>query len=157
MFRNLALFAAFAGLVSAASAQDSGVLAEYYVSTGSLPPEYTWETDVTIYADGTLTLRRCTGYETEGPACKDRKAQVDLASLEAIRIDARASGLAETPAKDPEDFLVGAGVRGGIVYLEGQKITLPSQTHVDDTARVEVVLAAIEAAIPTRLNRFFAD
>ncbi|OYW56640.1 MAG: hypothetical protein B7Z10_07560 [Rhodobacterales bacterium 32-66-7] len=43
----------------------------------------------------------------------------------------------------------------GAVYLEGQKLILPSDTHPD--ARVEGVLAAIEAAIPTALDRFFAN
>jgi len=157
MRRGFALLAVLLAFAFVASAEEAEILAEYYVSTGSLPPKYTWETDVTIYADGTLTLRRCTGYETEGPACTDRKAKVDTASLEAISVAAHDSGLAESPAKDPEDILVGAGVRGGAVYLDGRKIPLPSQSHRDDANRVAAVLAAIEAAIPARLDRFFTE
>lgn len=140
-----------------ALAQEPPVLATYYADSGSLPPEYAWETNVTIYEDGRLTLRRCTGYETEGPACKDRKAKVEPAALQAIREAALASGLAETPAKPTEYPQVGGEVTGGAVYLNGVKLPLLSQPTEADAARVATVLRAVAAAIPPRFNRFLTD
>lgn len=140
-----------------ALAQEAPILATYYADSGSLPPEYAWETNVTIYEDGRLTLRRCTGYETEGPACKDRKAKVTPAALDAIREAALASGLAETPATQTDDPQVGGGVTGGAVYLDGVKLPLPSEPIAADAARVAAVLRAVRVAIPPRFNRFLTD
>ncbi len=140
-----------------ALAQDAPVLAIYYADSGSLPPEIAWETNVTIYEDGRLTLRRCTGYETEGPACKDRKAKVPPAALDAIRKAALASGLADTPATQTDDPQVGGGVTGGAVYVEGVKLSLPSEPISADAPRVAEVLRAVQAAIPQRFDRFFLN
>ncbi len=140
-----------------ALAQEAPILAVYYADSGSLPPEYAWETTVTIFEDGRLTLRRCTGYAAEGPACKDRKAKVSPEALAAIRDAALASGLAETPAKSAEYPQVGGGARGGAVYVGGAKIPLPSDADAADTPRVAGVLGAVTAAIPPRFDRFLTD
>ena len=141
----------------AALAEDAPVLAEYYTDSGSLPPEYAWETEVTIHTDGRLVLQRCTGYETEGPACKSRRAKVDPAALEAIRAAALASGLADTPAKPSDYPMVGGSVTGGVVHLDGAKVLLISDPQEADAPRVAGVLNAVRAAIPARLNRFLTD
>lgn len=137
-----------------ALAEDTPVLAEYWTDSGSLPPEYAWETSVTILQDGKLTLKHCRGYETEGPACKTRRAKVTPDTLEAIRDAARASGLVEKPARQSEDIMVGGGSVGGIVYLDGQKIALLSQPADEDAERVGTVLMATGAAIPARFDHF---
>jgi hypothetical protein len=144
-------------LASPALAEDAPVLAEYWANSGSLPPEYAWETSVSIREDGALLLKHCKGYETEGPACKTRKAKVAPADLEAIRLAAEASGLREAPALAPDAVMVGGAVTGGVVYLDGGKVVLPSDTREEDAARVAAVLRAIEAAIPARLGRFLGD
>lgn len=133
-------------------AQD--VLAEYQTDSGSLPPEYAWDTNVTILTDGQLTLKHCTGYETEGPFCKTRRATVPEEALAAIRKAATESGLAEQPARDAEEIMVGGGLTGGAVYLDGKKIDLLPQPAAADVERVGKVLAAIAAAIPPRFDRF---
>ncbi len=138
----------------AAMAQDSPVLAEYWTDSGSLPPEYAWETTVTILEDGTLTLKHCKGYETEGPACKSRRANVSEDALAAIRTAAVESGLADKPARETEFPMVGGGLTGGLVYVDGQKVKLLSQPAEADADRVGKVLAAIAAAIPPRFDRF---
>jgi hypothetical protein len=138
-------------------AQEAAVLATYSTNSGSLPPEYAWETTVTIHEDGRLTLRRCTGYETEGPACKDRKTKVTPEALEAIRMAAMASGLAETPAKASDYPMVGGSVVFATVTLDGVTVTLPSDLAESDVPRVAKVLRAVEAAIPPRFHRFLTD
>lgn len=137
-----------------AQAQDAPILAEYWTNNGSLPPEYAWETDVTLRADGTLTMKHCKGYETEGPACKIRSAKVAEAALTAILVAARESGLAESPARETEFPMVGGGLTGGLVYLDGQPIKLLSQPDEADVPRVRPVLQAIADAIPPRFARF---
>lgn len=112
---------------------------------------------ITIYADGRLTLRHCTGYETEGPACKTRKAKVAPEALLAIRDAALASGLADAPAKQSEYPMVGGSVTGGVIHLEGFKIDLPSDPDAADAASVGEVLRAVGAAIPPRFDRFLTD
>lgn len=144
-------------LAAPALAEEAPVLAEYWTNNGSLPPEYAWETEVTILADGTLTLKRCTGYETEGPACKTRRAKVTPEALEAIRAAAIASGLHEKPAGQPDEVVVGGSQTGGLVYLDGTRILLPSDTLPGDRERVGSVLRAISAAIPRRFTRFLGD
>ncbi|WP_374391298.1 hypothetical protein [Tabrizicola sp.] len=139
---------------TAAIAQDAPVLAEYATDSGSLPPEYAWETSVTILADGRLTLKHCKGYETEGPACKTRRAKVSDEALAAILAAARDSDLAAHPAQQAEYPMVGGGSVSGAVYLDGAKITLLSQPAEADAARVGKVLQAIAAAIPPRFDRF---
>ncbi|HEY6918872.1 MAG TPA: hypothetical protein VI412_06395 [Tabrizicola sp.] len=149
MLRTLALLLL---MPTAAFAQD--VLAEYATDSGSLPPEYAWETSVTILTDGQLTLKHCKGYEETGPACKTRRAKVAEPALAAIRTAATESGLAQKPARENEMPTVGGGSTSGAVYLDGEKILLLSQPAEADADRVAKVLAAIAAAIPARFDRF---
>jgi hypothetical protein len=137
-----------------AQAQDAPVLAEYWTDNGSLPPPYAWQTNVTILTDGKLTLKHCKGYETDG--CRTRRAKVTPEALEAIRTAAADSGLAARPARETEQPIVGGGLTGGVVYLDGRKVILIEQPAEPDVPRVTVVLDAIEAAIPARFDRFLA-
>lgn len=139
---------------SATVAQDAPVLVEYATDSGSLPPEYAWETSITIQADGRLTLKHCKGYETEGPACKTRRATVSDDDLAAILAAARDSNLATTPARPTEYPMVGGGSTSAVVYLDGTEVVLLSQPADADAERVGKVLAAIAAAIPPRFDRF---
>lgn len=151
MLKPLALVLA---LTLPAQAQDAAILAEYWTDSGSLPPEYAWDTTVTIREDGTLTLKHCKGYETEGPACKTRRAKVAEDALAAIWKAATDSGLAKKPARETDTPIVGGGLTGGRVILDGAEIKLISQPIEADAARVGPVLQAIAAAIPARFNRF---
>lgn len=151
MLKPLALFLLTA---TAVFAQDAPVLAEYWTDSGSLPPEYAWETTVTILDDGALTLKHCKGYETEGPACKTRRAKVSDEALSAILAAARDSDLATNPALPTEYPMVGGGSTSGAVYLDGAKIVLLGQPAEADISRVGKVLDAIAAAIPPRFDRF---
>ncbi|WP_146038114.1 hypothetical protein [Tabrizicola aquatica] len=157
MPRLLRLAALLLTLAPAAQAQEATVLAEYWTNNGSLPPEYAWETSVSILADGKLTLTHCTGYETEGPACKTRRATVPTEALAAIITAAEASGLADKPAQETETPMVGGSLSGGRVLLEQGEVTLLSQPAEADAARVGSVLTAIRAAIPARFNRFLEE
>ncbi len=143
----------------AVQAQDAEVLAEYWTDSGSLPPEYAWDTNVTIFADGKLTLKHCTGYETEGPACKTRTAWVTEDQLAAIRTAAQESGLAEKPAEEVGDDMIpiGGSSTGGSVRLDGQKIDLIAFPVESDAARIGPVLQAIHDTIPERLRHRFMD
>lgn len=157
MPRLRALAALLLTLATPTLAEDSPVLAEYRTDSGSLPPEYAWEASVILHEDGAIELKRCTGYETEGPACKARRAKAAPEALEAIRAAAIASGLRDEPAQMPDAIMVGGGSIYGAVWLDGARIELPSQVRDADSARVGAVLTAIRAAIPRRLHRFLAD
>jgi hypothetical protein len=135
------------------------VLATYWANSGSLPPEYAWEVTVTISEAGKVTLKRCKGYETEGPACTLRTGKAKEAQLAAIRQAATESGLLETPAQEapPEEIPLGGGSTGGSVTLEGQTVTLLAYPRAEDAARVARVLSAIYAAIPARLAKRFIE
>jgi hypothetical protein len=146
-----------AALSLAAPAFAADPFAVYHTDSGTLPPEYAWATDVTIDSEGLLTLRHCTGYQTEGPACKTRRARVTPEELAAIREAALASGLAETPARAAEYPMVGGSMTYGRVHLDGITIELPSDPLEADAARVALVLRQVEAAIPSGLGRFLED
>ena len=126
------------------------VLADYWTNNGSLPPEYAWETGILIREDGQLELKHCKGYETEGPACKLRRAKVSEAALDAIRTAAIDSGLIEKPAVETDTPMVGGGLTWGRVNLAEGTVELPSQPADADVERVGKVLAAI----PPRFDRF---
>lgn len=152
MLKPLALLVALA--LPAQADELAPVLADYWTNSGSLPPEYAWETSILIREDGQLELKHCKGYETEGPACKLRKAKVSEAALEAIRTAANDSGLIENPARETDTPMVGGGLTWGRVNLVGGTVDLPSQPADADVERVGKVLAAIAAAIPPRFDRF---
>jgi hypothetical protein len=130
------------------------VLADYWTNSGSLPPEYAWETSILIREDGQLELKHCKGYETEGPACKLRRAKVSEAALDAIRAAATESSILEKPARETETPMVGGGLTWGRVNLVGGTVELPSQPAEADVERVGKVLNAIATAIPVRFSRF---
>lgn len=155
MTRPLRLAALLLCLAPAVQAQEA-VLAEYWTNNGSLPPQYAWQTGVTIRADGSLTLTHCTGYQ-EGPACTTRHGRIPTEALTSITAAAEASGLAAVPARATEMPIVGGGqTRGRVVLEEGEALLIPQPAEAD-AARVAGVLSAIRAAIPARLHRFLQD
>ena len=126
-------------------------LASYWANSGSLPPQYAWDVTITISEGGDTEIRYCTGYEMEGPGCKTATARLDAAALAAIRQAALASGLATSPAQEVPHPMVGGSTRGGTVWLDKQKITLPAQPVAADVPRVQSVLEAIISALPEGL------
>lgn len=152
MLRPLALILALT--LPAQADEFAPVLADYFTDSGSLPPEYAWETSILIREDGQLELKHCKGYETEGPACKLRYAKVPEAALQAIRSAATESGLIENPARETDTPIVGGGLTWGRVNLAAGTVDLPSQPAEADIERVAKVLQAIAAAIPPRFDRF---
>lgn len=152
MLKPLALLLALT--LSAQAEELAPVLADYWTNSGSLPPEYAWETSILIREDGQLELKHCKGYETEGPACKLRRAKVSEEALQAIRTAATESGLVEKPARETDTPTVGGGLTWGRVNLAEGTVELPSEPAEADVERVGKVLAAIAAAIPPRLDRF---
>lgn len=152
---RLRLLALLLALALPAQADElAPVLADYWTNSGSLPPEYAWETSVLIREDGRLELKHCKGYESEGPACKLRSAQVPEAALDAIRAAAKESGLIEKPARETDMPMVGGGLTWGRVNLADGTVDLPPQPADADVERVGKVLQAIAAAIPPRFDRF---
>ncbi|WP_137111573.1 hypothetical protein [Rhodobacter sp. SY28-1] len=149
------LFALLVAFALPAQADElAPVLADYWTNSGSLPPEYAWETSVLIREDGQLELKHCKGYETEGPACKQRTAKVSDTALAAIRAAATESGLIERPANETDTPMVGGGLTWGRVNLAAGTVELPSQPSDADVERVNKVLATIADAIPPRFDRF---
>jgi hypothetical protein len=145
VFKTVVLATIFAGH---AQAEPAPILASYWSNSGSLPPQYAWNTTVTIRLDGGLELVHCKGYATEGPACQILRAAVTDDNMQAIRDAALASGLLETPARETETPMVGGSLSGGVVFLDGVALKLLSQPAKADAPRVGAVLQAIKAAIP---------
>ena len=152
MLKPLAVLLALALPVQAGEL--APVLADYWTNSGSLPPEYAWQTSILIREDGQLELKHCKGYETKGPACKLRTAKVSEAALDAIRAAAAESGLIEEPARETDTPMVGGGLTWGRVNLAAGIVELPSQPADADAERVGKVLAVIAAAVPPRFDRF---
>ncbi len=140
-----------------ALAEGTPVLAEYHSNSGSLPPEYAWQTDVTIQSDGALFLKHCREYQTEGPACKTRSAKVAPGALAGITNAATDSGLMDKPASPAEMPIVGGSVTWGAVYLGDAKVDLLSDPAKADIPRIAPVLNAVRTAIPQHLTRYLED
>lgn len=142
------------GLVLAlAPAWAEDTLASYHARSGSLPPEYAWSIEATISPAGQVSVTRCTGYETSGPACTTRTGTADAARIAALHQAVRDSGLLDKPAKKaPADAIpIGGGSTGGSITLDGQTVLLPDFPQAGHADRVARVLAAITAAIPAQL------
>lgn len=150
----LLLAASLACLPLTALAEDSPVFVSYGTSNGSLPPEYAWDNTVTIHEDGTMEIRHCKGYETEGPGCRTRKGKVTDEAMTAIREAALASNLAEDPASETMYPTVGGGGSWGSVFIDGKEYELLWEAAEEDASRVSAVKSAIEAAIPAKFDRF---
>jgi hypothetical protein len=126
-------------------------LAVYATDNGSVPPEYHWEWRAEIFPNGLVQIRYCKGYEDVEPACASEAGMMDAAAVETILQAARDSGLADRPALESDEVMVGGGLTSGRVMLEGQVVKLLSSPRKADAARVNGVLAAIAAAIPADL------
>jgi hypothetical protein len=165
MMRRVLAAGAVAAAVAAAAAvapqvaRAQALVAEYWSDSGSVEPAYAWNLHVTFRDDGSVAVRRCKGYETEGPGCRLGKGKVSIEVLNSIRDAADAAGLARNPpGKAPFDEIpIGGGSDGGAVWWQGEKIMLWDFPAQADAARVATVVAAIRAAIPQRLARRFID
>jgi len=151
MLRRLVL-AALTLVSHSAAAQEAEVLAEYWASSGSLPPQYAWSVSVSIRVDGVVILKRCKGYATDGAACTTQEGRAEAERLDAIRAAIAASGLVETPASQNENIPAGGGSTGGAVYVDSTKVNLPAHPAEADAQRVGDVLSTIVAALPERLE-----
>ncbi|WP_213545475.1 hypothetical protein [Vannielia litorea] len=122
------------------------VFATYGYDNGSLPPPYREEFRAAFSREGQVRLTACRGYGEEG--CVSLDAATKPGAAERIAAAARASGLAQTPAeKDPEPP-IGGGLKWGEVVLGGATyaaIALPVRA---DAARVDALLAALDAEVP---------
>lgn len=147
---------AWAALLAVAplAAQAQALVAEYWANSGSLPPEFAWDVSVTFRDDGSVTLRHCKGYATEGPGCTLRSGKVSVDVLNTIRDAADAAGLAKNPPqRAPDDQIpIGGGAAGGAVWWQGERIVLPDYPALTDAGRVAAVLAVIRDAVPDRLE-----
>lgn len=143
-----AFFALTLALAFPAEAEAPPVLAVWHANSGSLPPEFAWSTQVTILADGGLTLTHCRGYETEPPGCETREGQATEAALAKILQAVSESGVVTTPPRKLDDPPVGGGATWAFVTVDGQTVELMDFPIEKDRARVRLVLDAIAAAIP---------
>ncbi|MGL4236534.1 hypothetical protein [Tabrizicola sp.] len=147
--RRIAIAVTLAVTPLAANAESPPELARYSSNPGSLPPEYRWDTFVTIYLDGQVLIKHCRGYEIEGPACKLTNTKTTPEAVEAILAAAKASDLAARPARELDTPPPGSSSIGGDVLIDGQMILLPPFVIDADVERVALVLRAIEAAVPS--------
>lgn len=148
MLKPLVLLLALALPVQA----DDAVLATLYADSGSLPPQHAWSVSITIAPDGLVTVKRCKGYETDGPACKTGSATTTPEALDAIHSAAKASGLATHPAKPLDPPMVGGGSISGTVLLDGQTIEMIAQPVPEDAERVNTLIDIVGSAVPRELD-----
>jgi hypothetical protein len=137
-------------LSTSARAEDL-VIAQLWANSGSLPPPYAWNVEVTVTAEGWVTVTRCTGYKTEGPACRNGEGAAIPGVVDAILRAAEASDLANRPATALDPPMVGGGWTSGTVMLGDRTIDLIAQPIAADEPRVATVLEVIGAAIPEAL------
>ena len=148
----LALTASFPATALVVLPEIPSQLVEYAASSGSLPPEYAWNTHVVIWTDGKLKLTHCKGYQTDGPSCTISHAQIAAADIDRILAALSASHLANRAAKAQDAPPVGGGSDRGTIWLQGQAIDLPAFPVAKDADRVRAVLDAIVAAVPKHLQ-----
>lgn len=127
-------------------------LVEYAASSGSLPPEYAWNTQVVIWTDGKLKLTHCKGYQTDGPSCTISHAQIAAADIDRIIAALSASHLANRAAKAQDSPPVGGGSQRATFWMDDKPIVLPAFPIESDQRRVRDVLDSIIAAIPKDLR-----
>ncbi len=138
-------------LLPVSAMAESDVMATLTAHSGSLAPPFAWSVEVTVSADGWVTVTRCAGYETEAPACKAAEGAAVSDGVEGILRAAKASQLADRPAIARNPPKVGGAWTSGTVFLRGGTIDLIAQPIEADEPRVQTVLAAIVAAMPETL------
>jgi hypothetical protein len=138
-------------LLPTTAAAETEILATLTANSGSLPPAYAWNVEVTVTETGWVTVTRCTGYETEGPACKTGEGTAVSGSVEAILQAAEASDLDTHPATAIDPPMVGGSWMSGTVMLGDGPVDLIAQPIAADEDRVATVLEVIGAAIPEAL------
>ena len=127
-------------------------VAVYATSNGSLPPPYHWEWSASLFGDGMIEVTYCKGYSEGPPGCAIETGNVaELDQIRAIEQAARDSGLLTRAAVEANPPMVGGGTTHGWVSVDGQEAILISQPRDSDKRRVERVLDAIAAAIPSDL------
>ena len=140
-------------------AENAPVFVEAAARCSYAHPDFFWRAEIVIRADGAATLKRCTGYATEGPGCRIRRTRLPPEALAMIRAAAETSGLAETHAAEilgdgsMAEALRHPALIKAMIHLGDAKVFLPERTHPDDAARVQAVFLAISAALPTRFCR----
>ena len=150
----LSLILALGVAPHAAMAEESQVFVEYHAGSGSVSPEFEWNTMVTIYQDGKLEVQFCDGYDARTPTCRTRRGKATAGSIEAIRVEVLAADLLANPAADSEGVMVGGSNPGGTVVIEGTEVAILSEPVEADRARINAVKSKIEAALPERLRRY---
>lgn len=148
MLRPLALLLALALPARA----ESTLLATLDARSGTVAPPYAWSVSITIADDGLVTATRCTGYETEGPACTTATATTTPEALEAIRTAARASALDSRPARPLDPPMIGGGSISGTVFLDGATFRMIDQPVPEDAERVNTLIEIVGAAVPPTLD-----
>lgn len=145
-------FAAILFLLPLAAQAETEVLATLSATSGSLPPTFAWTIEVTVSTTGWVTVTRCAGDETEGPACKTGAGAAGPDGVPGILRAAKASLLVDRPATAIDPPMVGGGLTTGSVILGDHTITLIAQPVEEDEPRVTAVLGAIFNAIPEDLR-----
>lgn len=148
MLRGLAVILAF---TLPAQAEDA-LLATLEVRSGTVAPAHAWSVSISMTTDGLVTVRRCSGYETDGPACMTVTSSAAPEKLKAISSAARISGLATRPAKPLDPPMVGGGSISGTVILDGKTIEMIAQPDPEDAERVNTLIDIVRGAIPRELD-----
>ncbi|SIO32964.1 hypothetical protein [Vannielia litorea] len=151
MTRHLLSIALLCATAACVQAEPDGPLpdafATYGYDNGSLPPPYREEFRAEFSRSGMVLLTACRGYDDSG--CVSMTAPMKDGGMLRIEQSARASGLAERPARKNPQPPIGGGLAWGKVVLDGGQtcdaIALPAE---GDVARVEALLAALDAEIP---------
>jgi len=130
-----------------AVAQGLGALS-FSTSNGTVSPDYRWDLDFTIDAAGQGVLRRCTGYATEGDACRSHSFAVPQARRDAIAAAVRSGDLLQRQARPIPMPPIGGGATAATLTVDGQQVVLPPWPIQADSERVGAVRRAIRDAIP---------
>lgn len=135
--------------------EDSPVFLEALARCSYSHPDFFWTSELLAREAGAAVLKQCAGYASDGTNCRILRRRLLPEALTTIRAAARASGLAETPARaiafggSMSEALRRPALIEAVIHLGDASVVLPECCHPEDEARVAPCMRTIcQAVLP---------
>jgi hypothetical protein len=127
--------------------------AQWGAGSGSLPPEFAWDYQVTFSDDQMVWVRYCKGYANTAPGCATASSALSETEYSALisALTPLADELAARPPQASSEISVGGGSLSGQLVRDGITIRLPNTSIDADAARVAAVLDLLRQYTPQSL------